>query len=277
MQLNDLHDLNLDAIQDYLCIVAAGHPMAVMGEDMQCLSRAFQARAVYHLLLDFDLAAFRMNLQRSAHARRYFLRKSLDQGSADALFVALSRSDAVFDCIVGGDWPLAKEICDLSPREWTRDGEYEEDYCYHALLHAYVSATLDRTGVAVAEAWRTRFETVVADIPESDIDVTRLELCTALLSPNEEEFWPAFERLVEISAAAAAAVPLADGRVFEFPWLTAERYISIELLAWIALARSRGFRPPQQEYLRCPSSARANGHVESATDVFLQMEAQFDL
>jgi hypothetical protein len=191
--------------------------------------------------------------------------------------VALSRTDAIFDCIVGGDWALATEIRDLSPQEWTVDGEYQEDYCYHSLIHAYVAAVVRRTGLESAGDWRLRLETVVADLPESVIDVARLELCTGFLSGDRDGFWTAFERLVEISGGAAAAVPLADGRVFEFPWLAADRYVSIELLAWMALARSRGFRPPQPEYARCPSAAWPSGQVDAASDVFLMMESQFGL
>jgi immunity protein 49 of polymorphic toxin system len=277
MQLPDLQALNLDAIQDGLSIVAAGHPMSKLGQDMQSLSEAFAARGIYHLLLELDVGRFVMNLQRSAQARRYFLRKSREQQSTDNLYIALSRTDAIFDCIAGGDWRLATEIRSLSPEDWTPEGEYPEDFCYHALLHAYVAAAVQRTGLEAAQAVRARLELIVADIQDSAIDVTRLDLCTAFLAGDEVAFWKTFEQLVEISGAIAADVPLADGRVFEFPWLAADRFVSIELLAWIALARSRGFRPPQPEYNRCPSVAWLNGRVEMAEDVFLMMEAQFGL
>jgi hypothetical protein len=277
VQLSDLQTLNLDMIQDGLSIVAAGHRMSIMGEDMQFLSQAFEARGIYHLLLELDVARVVINLQRSAQARRYFLRKTREQQSADQLFVALSRTDAIFDCIAGGDWRLAMEIRSLSPQDWSWEGEYFEDFCYHALLHAYVAAAVQRTGLEGAQELRLRLESVVADIPGSAIDVTRLDLCAAFLSGEEDAFWEAFERLVEVSGEIAAAVPLADGRVFEFPWLAADRFVSIELLAWIALARSRGFRPPQPEYNRCPSVAWLNGRVEKASDVFLMMESQFGL
>jgi hypothetical protein len=65
--------------------------------------------------------------------------------------------------------------------------------------------------------------------------------------------------------------------VFEFPWLAADRFVSIELVAWIALARSRRFRPPLPEYERCPSVAWLNGRVEMASDPFLMIESQFGL
>src|SRR3954464_14157698 len=113
MQLADLHALNLDAVQDGLCVVAAGHPMSKLGADMQALCEAFEARGIYHLLLELDVGRFVVNLQRSAQGRRYFLRKSREQQSEVNLFVALSRTDAIFDCIAGGDWRLAMEIRSL--------------------------------------------------------------------------------------------------------------------------------------------------------------------
>jgi hypothetical protein len=277
MELVDLQGLNLDTIQDLLCIVAAGHPMSEIGEDLQSLSQAFEARGIYHLLLDFDVPAFTMNLQRSAHARRYFLRKSAEQDSDDDLFVALSRTDALFDCIAGGDWSLAPEIYRLSPPEWTPRGEYQEDYYYHGLIHAHVVSVIGNGDPELPKIWRDRLEAVVSAIPQSDLDVARLELCTAFLSGEEPAFWLAFEKLVGITGDIAAAVPLADGRVFEFPWLAADRHVSIELLAWIALARRRGFRPAQREYGRCPSAGWIDGHVAPAADLFLQIEGQFGL
>ena len=272
MQLAEIQELNLEEIQDILSIIVDGHPMSDIGEEMQFLSQGFEARGIGHLLLDFDPAALHRNLQRSAHARRFFLRKSREQGSPDPTFVALSRTDALFDCIAGGDWALAKDILDLSPLSWMPDGEYEEDYCYHGLIHAYVAGTRGWGDPDMALRWLRRLEPIVENIPDSAIDVARLELCESFLAAQEDIFWRGFETLVRISADAAAAVPLADGRVFEFPWVAAERYISVELLAWIALARDRGFRPPQQEYDRCPSVAWLNGHVEADPDIFLELE-----
>lgn len=277
MELGDLQSLNLDAIQDGLCVVAAGHPMSAMGEDMQSLSEAFEARAIYHLLLNLDLPAYAMNLQRGAQTRRYFLRKSRQQRSADTVFVALSRTNALFDCIAGGDWRLATDIAALSPQGWMREGEYYEDYCYQALLHAYVASAVNGTDLAPAHGWRQRLETAVVDIPGSAIDVVRLEVCTAFLAADDRAFWKAFGDLAEISNETAASVPLADGRLFEFPWLGANRHVSIELVAWISLAQTRGMTPPEPEYVRCPSAAWLRGAVPPARDIFLEMETQFGL
>jgi len=278
MELRDLQVLNLDTIQDLLCIVAAGHPMSELGEDLQSLSHAFEARGIYHLLLDFDLQAFTMNLQRSAHARRYFLRKSAEQNSDDSLFTALSRTDALFDCIAGGDWSLAPEIYRLSPPTWHPRGEYQEDYCYHGLIHAHVAGVLGSGDPELPKIWRDRLETVVSMIPQSDLDVARLELCTAFVLGEQSVFWLAFDKLVAITGEIATSVPMADGRVFEFPWLAADRYVSIELLAWIALARNRGFRPPQREYDRCPSAGWIGRQAANLfPDLCVAIEAQFGL
>ena len=193
------------------------------------------------------------------------------------MFTALSRTEALFDCLVGGDWPLALEIHDLSPLSWMPDGEYEESYCYHRLIHAYVAEVLGRGAPGRARDWQRRLEVIVADIPEAGFDIARLQLCTRFLAGEEEQFWSAFDAFVETSGDAAAAVPLADVRLSEFPWLATERHVSIELLAWMTLARSRQFRPPQREYTRCPSVAWLNGRVEAASDLFLQLESRFSL
>jgi hypothetical protein len=140
------------------------------------------------------------------------------------------------------------------------------------LLYAYVAGAADE-----ALNWRDRLEAAVAGIPSPGVDGARLDVCTAFLSGDEDSFWAAFERLVESSGEAAAAVPLADPRVFEYPWLGAERYISIELLAWMVLARRRGFQPPQREYQRCPSAAWTDGRIAPPPDVFVAMETQFGL
>jgi hypothetical protein len=272
MTLTEIQELNLDEIEEIMSIVAAGHRMDTIGEEMQFLCQAFEARGSGHLLLDFDIDGFFQNLQRSAHARRFFLRKSREQGSTDPVFQALSRTDALFDCIAGGDWSLAKDILDLSPLSWMPEGEYEEDYCYHSLVHAYLAGLRGTGDPETAQLWLSRLEVIVAQIKASDIDVARLELCSHFLGGDEAAFWRAFETLVGVSGDIAAAVPLADGRVFEYPWVAAERHVSIELLAWMALARARGLRPPQREYNRCPSVAWINGRVERDPDLFLELE-----
>ena len=277
MQLNELAALNLDVIQDELCVVAAGHPMAQLGDDLQTLCLAFEARGTFHLLETADLAAFSMNLRRSGQARRYFLRKSGEQRSTDVLYTALSRTGAVFDCIAAGDWPLALEIRALSPAEWRPRGEYHEDFCYHNVVYACAAAIVDRNDAAAASSWCEQLESVVADIPGSTIDVARLSVCKAFLTGDEHVFWPAFEGLVEASGAEADAVPLADGRVFEFPWLAADRHVSIELVAWVTLARARRFTPAQREYRRCPSLAQPAGPPAPLPDIFDELERQFRL
>ena len=196
----------------------------------------------------------------------------VNRSRRDPTFLALSRTDALFDCIAGGDWSLAKDILDLSPLSWMPDGEYEEDYCYHGLIHAYLAGVRGTGDADMAQEWLRRLEAVVEHIKDSDLDVARVMLCTHFLAGAEQDFWSSFEALVGISGDAVAAVPLADGRVFQFPFVAAERHLSVELLAWMALARARAFRPPQQEYHRCPSVAWLGGRVEREPDLFLDLE-----
>jgi hypothetical protein len=277
LELSDVDELNLDKLKEHLAIVAAAHPMRVLGEEIQSLCEGFQARAICRLLLELDVDAFAKNLQRSAHTRRFFLRKSRAQGSIDSLFCALSRTEALFDCIVGGDWSLAPELHGLSAPDWMPEGEYEEDFCYHQLVHALVAGILGTGSPATANAWLVRLQTVVKGISASAVDVCRLEVCTHFAAGDQAAFWGAFEALVQASAEQAAATPLDDGRVFEFPWVETTRHVSIELLAWIAIARARGFEPPQREFVRCPSVAWSAAQARPVSDLFVRLESQFGL
>jgi hypothetical protein len=277
VQLMEVREFNLAKLEELLGVVAARHPIARLGEDLESLGRAFETRATMRLLLELDRPRFFVNLQRAAQARRFFLRKSIEQSSTDAVFVALSRTGALFDCIASGQWRLAAELEELSPLEWMPAGEYEEDYCYHRLILGYVAGVVGSTDLAAAQPWRNRLAAVVARIPQAGLDASRLDICTSFLAGEEDQFWVTFEALVDASGNAAEAIPLASGRVFDFPWVTADRHVSIELLAWMALGRARGFHPPQREYRRCPSVAWIDGHMETAPDVFLELESRFGL
>lgn len=124
MDLPKADKLNLDKLKEHLAVVAAGHPMSEIGPECEALSLGFQARGICLLLVEFDAPAFHKNLQRSVHARRYFLRKSREQGSTDDVYLALSRSETIFDAIACGMWPLALKIEQLSPDQRLLTGEY---------------------------------------------------------------------------------------------------------------------------------------------------------
>lgn len=259
----------LDDLQERLAIIASGVPMVELGEVFQELCLGFQASGICSLLLQADAADLHRNLQRSGHARRYFLRKSLEQQSQDSVFVALSRTEALLDVIACGDWALAGELQRWSPQAWLPDGEYESDFCYYALLHAYLGRTGSAFDVQAALPWLSRFEQALGTYFD-----LRLPLCQRFFEPELDvaAFWEAFEDFVEEQVRVAAA-PVYD----DASWIEPRRFVSVEGLAWLALAASRGLVAPALEYALCPSWARAPAASPQGADLLVQIEQQFGL
>lgn len=276
MGLSEAQQLNLHKLEEHIAVVAAGHPMSEIGPECEALGLGFQARGIYLLLLELDAPAFHKNLQRSVHARRYFLRKSREQGSTDDVYLALSRSEALFDAIACGMWPLAVELEQLSPAQRLPEGEYEEDYCYHRLLHTYVGGVIGNNASSEAYPWLERLEEAVDSVEDYPLDETRLEVCRAFLGDDEGGFWDGFASL-GAELVDLADVPLEMRGLFESPWIEARRHLSVELLAWMGLARRRGFEPPCREYPLCPSVAWTPKNPEATPDLLCEIEQEFGL
>jgi hypothetical protein len=110
-------------------------PAAEMGGYCEALSGRFQALAICHFVEHLDLAEFGINLRRSACARRFFLERSGEEGNTHDRFLALSRTEAFFDALVGGSRPLAMDIAAASGAEWNPEWERESDFHYFRFLH----------------------------------------------------------------------------------------------------------------------------------------------
>jgi hypothetical protein len=110
-------------------------PAAEMGGYCETLSGRFQALAICHFIENLDFAEFGINLRRSACARRFFLERSGEEGNTYDRFLALSRTEAFFDALVGGIRPLAMDIAAASGAEWNPEWESEDDFHYFRFLH----------------------------------------------------------------------------------------------------------------------------------------------
>jgi hypothetical protein len=106
-----------------------------MGNHCETLSGRFQALAICHFIENLDLVEFGINLRRSACARRFFLERSGEEGNTHDRCLALSRTEAFFDALVGGSRPLAMDIAAASGAEWNPQWENEADFHYFRFLH----------------------------------------------------------------------------------------------------------------------------------------------
>lgn len=219
------------------------HPacgLEVAGRFYEEAAEALRAHAVLRLLIDADGDGFSNDLCMSAHARRGWLRRCARHGYAD-YFLALSRSGSFFDALAGDNPVLAAEIFSLSPTEFRKGDEYEDNFCWHRFLGLHLAnsspAELDQalsrldaaaegagTRLAVARALRTRdgeaFEAAFQD----------------LLREREEENLENAPRAEEEVSAAT------DAKVF------------VEGIAVLKLASAAGI-PIAAEYPMCPALA----------------------
>ena len=190
MGLAEAREAITQRLQIELCVAAAGHPVEEVGESYEAICDAFQGLGICELLLNMDINRFQLNLARSAQARQFFLRKSQEKGSTDTIFVALSRTQSLFDAIACGEPQLARGILHFAPDTWMPDGEYEDEYDYQRFVHAISAARSTQAGANAIDLL-DKFEKSAND----DMS-TRLALCKVFLGGDEQGFWDALSQLL---------------------------------------------------------------------------------
>lgn len=241
----------------------APEPIHEKAETLQDLCRLFQALAICKLLDQADVEKFGENLVRSAQARRYYLKKSREEGNLDDRFLGLSRVESVMDAVVAQDLDLAREIGSLSVDEWHDEWEYEDDFCYFLFLHRLVAST-EFVASPEAAALLVRFEQIIEGQPSP-----RLALCRALTDRDGLAFWAAFESLLteyrDTNDVKRARVTeyTADAKFWP------NSFVSIEALAWLHVGRMFDLTSAE-DFAYCPREALdAHG---SADDLFESLD-----
>ncbi|HSP81038.1 MAG TPA: Imm49 family immunity protein [Myxococcaceae bacterium] len=260
MVLRELQQRLIEGLQEHLSVIAAGHPVEEVGEVYEEVEEYFQATACCALLVSADREGFQRHLFWSALARRYFLQRSQEQGSADDFRCARSRSNAFFCAVVAGDMALALEIGDLSPEQWRQEGEYEEDFAYHLFLHRLLK------GVAQQERGELLryFEKALGGTPSP-----RFDLCQALQNEAAEDFESALQELVDSHAAELEAL---RPQSTDVPTFEPRSRIFIEGLALLRIAASVGLPlSGEQDYRFCPRSGLVKPLRSRPDDIFAQM------
>ncbi len=221
-------------------------PLQEAGKLGRELERNFRTLAILALLANADSNLYCHHLIRSGMIRLAYLRKVAAQGAMDTAYYATwGRNEAVLAFVAAGSFPLVRDLVALSPREFRRGMEYEDDHCYYRLI-----ANLAVDGAAdEREALFERYAAYLGDDP-----TTRLDLVRSLASNDPEAFLESFEALLHERAAALAARE-AKGEL-ETVHSVVEKAVWIEAVALLRLADARGF-PTDREYRFVPSIARA--------------------
>jgi hypothetical protein len=266
LSLNEDREALVDAIKEGISIVAAGAPIAELGETIEALCTEFQALGICHLLIDLDVAKYYGHLINSAFCRRFFLRKSAEKTNNDDLHLAISRVESVLDAVAAGAHDLARDIVGQSVGTWTPDGEYEDDFSYFAFIHELVARAW-QPGRANLDAILKQYQRALGG--RSD---PRYDLCQAAASGDAEALWIAFDALLLSQQVRVRAAPPSDD-----PWHEPRRHVFVEGLGWLEIARQLGFASPEADYALCPSVARPTASPRLPPDVFLELEQQFNL
>lgn len=219
-------------------------PLHEKGDLTQSLIYKNQALAIIVLLVQGYSDGFYHNLIRSANLRKKFL-SELDQDNiSDAYHQCSGRIQGLIGAIVAKDFDLARKIIRLTPQEFKKTMEYEDDYCYAQLLHHLISPSLeqqsidslvDRNEVFSGEE-QPRVLVVKAILARDDVKFN--EEFTTLLAAHEE--------IIE-EEKKRGKMEEADVRTH---W-----EVYLEGLALLNLAEKNGINV-NTEYLYCPSAAR---------------------
>jgi hypothetical protein len=268
MDPRDLRQQLVPEIQEKILIVASDYAIAELGDTFEELGEYFQGLGIAALLANEDQDEFRTNLVRSGHARRYFLRTSAAEQSTSDRFLAVSRTEALWDSLAAGSPNLAAEIAELSIDQWHGDWEYEDDYWYHKLVgNLLLARRRNEPGASGAVQALPRLAAALGDEAEP-----RYRLCKALLAKDESAFNEALFDLLEHEQRRFDAKR--DSIVSaEFPeslfWL--KSFVSIEGLALIHLGSLFGITADEHLPL-CPEAARLPALSRDVPDLFVDID-----
>jgi hypothetical protein len=208
------------------------------------VSRNERMLAIALLLGRADTDGFFRHLRLSGEAHAQLLTLARDSGQP-VRFAGAGNFHPFCDAWVAGQDALARELARLAPAEWMRGLEYEEDFVYGRFLHVLL---LDGFHASA------RQEALLARMAELDLEPPpQQRLCRALFERDVQAFEDAladairaYERHCE-ELEATRFSPTAEGRT--------ERYVFIEGLALLRLAKAAGLQP-EPEHRLMPSLAR---------------------
>lgn len=221
------------------------YPINEVGALSLSISDKLRALAITALLAKGDSDVFYHNLIRSGMARETYLKRLKKEGIEQDHHRASGRYEAMLDAIAAVDFELARRIVGLSPREWQKGHEYEDDYCYAQILHRLVQESPAEEEIL---PFLEQFESYLDGKPNA-----RLDVCKALTERDQEAFDEAFDALLDEQEAKIAANK--ERGQLEEPHVIAQRQVFVEGLAILRLAERRGLKT-QSEYRYCPSLAR---------------------
>lgn len=220
------------------------YPLEQLGSLSLEVSDKLRVLAIIGLLTKGDNDLMCHNLIRSGNARVVFLKRlKLAKVEIDH-HMCSGRYEPLLDSIAAGNFELAQQISELSPSEWLKGHEYEDDYCYAQIIQRLIQTEINQNDIF---PFLIQFESYLND--ESN---TRFDICRALVNFERVAFEKAFENLLE-ERELQITMDKGAGQM-EDPQIIAKRHVFIEGLALLRIAKKHGLIL-QGEYSCCPSIA----------------------
>lgn len=239
---------------------------AEMGRQCETLSGHFQALAICHFIENLDLAEYGIHLRRSACVRRFFLERSGEEGNRHDPFLALSRTEAFFDALVGGSRALAMDIAAESGAEWNPRWESGPDFHYFRFLHLLL---LDPRGTDADQIEALLGFSRACAGKRSP----RLSACRALMDGDAQAFRESLEAMLEAKRDADHA-RMRNAVPGDFRSGPGSR-LSLEGLALMRLAHLRGLKDAAfPRHPLCPRLALLPWNDAPGEDIFRKMRIE---
>jgi hypothetical protein len=224
-------------------VYSNNYPSELLGELSMDVSCKIRAMAIFRLLAVGKTDSFYHNLIRSGRVRERYLQRCKTEALVEDHFRSSGRYLPLFDAVAAAEFDLAGRIIGLSPVNFMRGHEYEDDYCYAQICHSLMTRHDERGAGLLAQ-----FERYLEGSPNG-----RFLVAKALFERDQAGFDSGFEQLLSDRELEIAA-DIKRGQI-ESPAIIAFRRIFIEGLAILRLAEQLGLRT-EEEYLFCPSIAR---------------------
>lgn len=265
MSIGETREQLISEIKTTLLAVFVDVPVTDVAVELEQVAGFFQGLAICNLLLFGDCDRFYANLARSGQTRRYFLSRCRTEGVTASYHLAISRWESFLDAVAAGQLELASEIVALSTEDLVADGEYEEDFCYVAILQRFVLSG----GKADASALVPLLERFAKCLEGKESP--RYNLLRALFLRDAEAYAEGFETLIGQRVLEIQR----DRKTVKSAALTFEprSRVFVEGVALLRLGHGLGF-PMHKEYSICPSIALQPPTRPIPEDIYVEIDAE---
>ncbi|NVJ24056.1 MULTISPECIES: immunity 49 family protein [Myxococcus] len=213
--------------------------------DLTNLAHCYRLRAIAGCLETGEALPYVADLHRAGQARLYYLRGCAQGLTGTPCFWRTSRNRAFFDCLAINDLETAEELARLCDDRWAEALEYEDDFLFPQFLQRFFLELRTPHATPTLPALLDRFARVIGE-EESPF----YSLCQALHARTPALFENSLEAIVQRRATNYARA----AHFNDLPplLLHTERYIDVQAVAIIRLARESGLASSRQEYPRVP-------------------------